>query len=65
MTDGEPRDVRIRVETPTTDFLSQETFTRAEARAEIRRRRREGGWSGCRFSIVPANKYAMTRETSR
>lgn len=47
---------RIKIESPKGHvFLSDKTYdTRDEAREEIRRRRREGGWAGSRFWTVPA-----------
>lgn len=45
---------RIRVETPRHgDFLSEGTYTKVEAREEIKKTRRGGGWGECRFFITP------------
>lgn len=51
------RDRRICADSPSQSFISREVYTRAEARAEIRRMRAAGGWAECKFKIVPWNKY--------
>lgn len=53
---------KIRVESPTREFLSTDTFTKDEARAEIKRRRNQGGWDRCRFFITSADYKPLSAE---